>query len=876
MRSPRTHCFPGWSLTLLSVAVILWIFFPASSVVSPQQGIQAHAPFEIVATHLHEPNGLTIDPTTGDLFISETDTGAILRLDSQGALHTHATGFKRPRGLARDARDGSLLVVDEKAGTLSRIAKDGTIARLRDDLKNPHWVAVAEDGTLYVTAEEGAGFKLSGHDEGVLFSFYPDGSNPQLLAKGLKRPAGLRVLPEGSVRFLADRLQNEPERDGGTVFEFIPGEPLEVLVRSGFKQPQDLVFDVLDATYLTADAQREDWNWGRGVIGKAFGEDGVALFATGLRQPQGLAFDPQGNLYMAEADAGRILRFIPPRPPTLDPQPPAFTKEVVLTLKGTAEPNSLLAVRGATVPLPSRTDVSVQVAVHVSGSQWQHRTELLVQTLSLTNKGSTPLAGPLAVVVTSISPPELVLANATTTVNDHLAVEVPLVEGLLRPGETTRVALKFRGFKQSHHLTYTREIWALRPLALSDAEGHFSFPVNLNSNAENHLETFATAGLGLGLTSVPAKATVTHDDTPPEVKITGGPAAELGAPGATFTFTGHDNLTATEALQYAWSLDAGAFTSFQAASPVSLTGLTEGAHIFRVKAQDQAGNETPTPAQWIFTVHTLRVTITDPVAGGTVAQGQLLVRGTVEAGGVEVGVTVNSIPASVQGTLFVVPVPVDPATTALTAVATTITGATTSSSMTLSVLPMPPPTVILEAFPAGGASPLTVTFYLQSNTDRPLVLFELDPYGDGSGIAHSTTFDQPQNTYTNQGLFVARLRATDDQGQAYTATTVVNVGGMPPLEPKWEGMKDALRQGDIPAALTFIHSNSREHYETILRRLTPSQLSTIDQYLTTIVPVEIGPNGAEYQMRRARGGEVLSFPVWFQVDTDGIWRLRRF
>jgi hypothetical protein len=89
-------------------------------------------------------------------------------------------------------------------------------------------------------------------------------------------------------------------------------------------------------------------------------------------------------------------------------------------------------------------------------------------------------------------------------------------------------------------------------------------------------------------------------------------------------------------------------------------------------------------------------------------------------------------------------------------------------------------------------------------------------------------------------------------------------------------MKDALRQGDIPQALTFIHSQARERYEAIFRQLTPSQLSTIDQYLTTIVPVEIGHNGAEYAMRRPRGGELLSFPVWFKMDADGIWRLWRF
>jgi hypothetical protein len=252
------------------------------------------------------------------------------------------------------------------------------------------------------------------------------------------------------------------------------------------------------------------------------------------------------------------------------------------------------------------------------------------------------------------------------------------------------------------------------------------------------------------------------------------------------------------------------------------------------------------------------------------------VRGTVEAGGLEVGVTINGIPASIQGTLFAALVPITPDTTTLTAVATTISGATAASSITVSVLPVTPPTIILEAFPPGGVSPLTVTFHVENNTGRLLKLFELDFDGNGSTDFTATTFGEPQNTYASQGLFIARLQATDDQNQVYTATALVNVGGIPALEPKWNGMKDALRQGDIPQALTFIHSQARERYEAIFRQLTPSQLSIIDQYLTAIVPVEIGHNGAEYSMRRTRGGELLSFPVWFRMDADGIWRLWRF
>ena len=174
---------PRWWPGCILASALLWLLVATPQSALAHEGIHASAPFEVLATHLHEPTGLALDPATGDLFIAETGTGIILRLDREGGLHTHATGFKRPRGIARDPRDGALVVVDERGGTLSRIDLNRGITRLRDDLVKPQWVTVAEDGTLYLTAEEGAGFKLRPHEEGVLLKLDPDGKNPQVLVK---------------------------------------------------------------------------------------------------------------------------------------------------------------------------------------------------------------------------------------------------------------------------------------------------------------------------------------------------------------------------------------------------------------------------------------------------------------------------------------------------------------------------------------------------------------------------------------------------------------------------------------------------------------------------------------------------------------------
>jgi sugar lactone lactonase YvrE len=879
MHSQYRSCLPRCRVGCVWISVLLWGLIAIPQMAVADQSIHAAAPFEVLAPHLHEPTGLAWDPATGELFIAESGTGSILRLDRGGGLHTHVTGFKRPRGLAWDPRDASLLVVDEKAGTLCRISATKVMTVLRDDLTKPQWVAVAEDGTIYLTAEAGAGFKVPGRQEGVLLAFGPDGASPRLLVKALKDPGGLRVFHEDSVRFLADRLRTEPAREGGTVFEWTPGEPLEVLIRAGFKDPQDLAIDALDATYLTAEGKRPGGHHERGIIGKAFADETVALFATGLRDPQGITLDALGHLYVAETEAGRILRFRAPAAPTLDPTPPLFTKEATLLLTGKTDPHALLSVRGGHLSLPPQGNVTAQIALRRSHLLFQRRSGLFLQRVVLTNTGGTPLAAPLAIVVPSIRPAGVSLANATTSVHGNPAVEVPLVGGLLRPGESARVFLHFRPPTESRHvahLTYTHEVWALQAVATSDAEGNFSLPVTLTPNTEHHLALYATGHLGLGLTSVPTRATVTHDDTRPGVSIVSGPPAETGASQATFTFTGSDNFTPADALTFAWALDGGAFSAFQPAAPVTLGGLTAGPHAFRVMARDQAGNETQTPATWTFTVRSLSVSITEPRAGQSMPEGMVLVRGTVETGGAEVGVVVNGLPAAVQGGRFALLLPITPEVTSLTAVATTVNGASTSASIPVSVVAASPQAVVLEAFPPGGPPPLTVTFSVQNNTGRTLVSSELDVDGNGTVDLTSATTDNLQATYTTPGHFLATLRALDDQNQSYTARTLIAVSPPPALVVKWEGLKEALRRGDVPAALSFIHSTTRERYRQVFDTLPPDRLALIDQYLTTIEPVEIGYNGAEYQMRRQRGGDTLSFPVWFQVDADGIWRLVMF
>lgn len=281
---------------------------------------------------------------------------------------------------------------------------------------------------------------------------------------------------------------------------------------------------------------------------------------------------------------------------------------------------------------------------------------------------------------------------------------------------------------------------------------------------------------------------------------------------------------------------------------------------------------------WVEAVmRCLRVRLTEPAAGSVARGPWVLVRGEVE-GAWEVGVTVNGVPAAVEGSDFAALLPADPEMTELVAVATTPDGAIAEARQPLTVIPAPNPALSLRATPAGGIAPLTVTFTLSG--PAPMAEVALDLEGDGTIDFQGPSLDDQAFTYAQPGVYVPTLTVTDRTGARQVAATLVQVYDMAMLDQRlqavWQGFKDAVRAGDLARAVSFIHSSARARYQAQLSRLGAATLAAIDSYLTAIQLVEVGFGGAQYEMLRERDGRTLSFAVWFQLDADGLWRLRRF
>ncbi len=390
------------------------------------------------------------------------------------------------------------------------------------------------------------------------------------------------------------------------------------------------------------------------------------------------------------------------------------------------------------------------------------------------------------------------------------------VDGLL----TNRPSQAVKGeVSEAATLTVRLNGHAVETLALAGALPFTAAPITL-TEGPNTLELVAIDRAGnVGRTS----ATLTLDTIPPAAvvlaaltvgEVIDGQATISGAkgsaePGARVTIT---NLRTGASVTVVAGPD-GRFTATIAAQP---------GDPLRITVTDGAGNTSdPTAAN----VPAVRVTITEPAAGATVAAGDLLVRGSVEGGGAEVGVTVDGVVAAVHGGTFVALVPVLPRATGLTAVATTAAGVTAQHAVTLTVVEQPGPEVLLTVSPPAGVAPLTAAFSLAGEAAAGPVRVDFD--GNGTVDFTGPTLEGQTFAYGAPGLYLPTVTLTDTQGRTRTATAIVQVYDPASLEPllqgKWATMKEALRRGDVPAALTFVAERSRARYQAAFTALAPQR-----------------------------------------------------
>jgi hypothetical protein len=160
----------------------------------------------------------------------------------------------------------------------------------------------------------------------------------------------------------------------------------------------------------------------------------------------------------------------------------------------------------------------------------------------------------------------------------------------------------------------------------SDSEDGLSFQCRLDGGAfapcespkaytglANGPHTFTVRAIdAAGNTGAAATRSWTVDTVPPDTAVSSGPGAVSGSPSATFTFGSTEGGST-----FVCSIDGRAYAP--CVSPQTYGGFGNGAHSFRVRATDAAGNVDPTPASYAWTVALLGPSRVDRTPPGNVA-----------------------------------------------------------------------------------------------------------------------------------------------------------------------------------------------------------------------------------------------------------------
>jgi hypothetical protein len=294
-----------------------------------------------------------------------------------------------------------------------------------------------------------------------------------------------------------------------------------------------------------------------------------------------------------------------------------------------------------------------------------------------------------------------------------------------------------------------------------------------------------------------------------------------------------------------------------------------------VRARDRAGNEDPTPAEIVFTVQDLRVTIEEPAAGAFLAVETVLVRGTVEGAppGGEVVVRVNGVLASVSGTRWAAEIGLDPGPHVVSASASRPGGTTAVSQVPITVME-PGFGVALRAIPGSGVAPREVRWEVVNLGGLPFAEFQLDETGTGAFSPAVTSLADVTTTYATPGLWFPVVRAWDIEGVPYLGTTVVHVESPEEVTARvqrvWSSFTGRLQAGDVEGALTYLAPAIHERFRRVFEALGPSLPSVAAGFSQLEVLDQVG-DIAEAAIVQVENGVQMLYFVYLHRDGLGRW-----
>ena len=319
--------------------------------------------------------------------------------------------------------------------------------------------------------------------------------------------------------------------------------------------------------------------------------------SEGLHTFEVLAVDAAGNQSAAGSRSWTID--LPPVVSLVTPADGSSTNDSTPTFSGTAGAafgdSVTVTVKVYAGSAPSGTPVQTLSATRDSFGAWSVDSSPALANGTYTAQaqqsdlgGNVGLSNANTFVVTQgdIAPPDVVLSTPAdgAMTNDS----TPTFAGTagIASGDLSTVTVKIY---QGGNLIQTRS---------TSADGSGAFTVDaFPALADGAYSAQAEQSDASGNVGHSAQHAFTVDTAPPSATIDSGPSGTVSSDSASFTFSSEAGAT------FECDLDGGGFTA--CTSPKSYSGLSEGAHTFRVRARDAAGNVDPTPAARTWTVDTI-------------------------------------------------------------------------------------------------------------------------------------------------------------------------------------------------------------------------------------------------------------------------------
>lgn len=251
----------------------------------------AHYTTVLLTQGFGSPDDLTLD-AQGRVIFADFGNNGVNRIEQSGQITVLARGFPEPEGIVA-LPDGTLFIAvqgkdNEHIDRIERLAPGSATPTIIATYTN----ATTQPGIDGLSMDPRTGdLIVADSPNGTVYRLSQDGARQSVLVRGLNRPTHAIFDSAGDL-FVVDEYGNDVARYAPTGAQ---------VWQQHFSFPDDAAFDIDGSLLITVlgynTVVRLDPATGRTL----------ATLATDLFEPQGLAVDPQGNIYVSEQRANKVI-----------------------------------------------------------------------------------------------------------------------------------------------------------------------------------------------------------------------------------------------------------------------------------------------------------------------------------------------------------------------------------------------------------------------------------------------------------------------------------------------------------------------------------------------------------------------------------------